>query len=127
VELPSWYLRPSAGGPATATDWGASGDIPVPGDDDGDGKADLAVFRPGNSTWYLRPSSAGGPATATTWGTSGDIPVPGDYNGDRKSDLAVFRPSNGGWYVNGGAATVWGTNGDHPLPLPAAIRQAFFL
>ena len=71
-----------------------------PGDFDGDGRADLVVFRPGTGRWDTRPSSTGfTTATSLPFGTSGDVPVPGDYDGDGKTDLAVYRPSNGGWYI----------------------------
>jgi hypothetical protein len=74
--------------------WGTGNDVPVPGDYDGDGKADLAVFQGG--IWSILRSSDGKP-TAFIWGLPSDIPVPADYDGDGKTDLAVYR--NGLWII----------------------------
>src|SRR5215207_9847089 len=100
-----WYVRNQLG-----VQFGANGDIPVPGDYNGDGLTDVAVFRPSNGVWYVRNQFE------VQWGTNGDIPVPGDYNGDGLTDVAVFRPSNGVWYVRNQFGVQCGANGDIPIP-----------
>ncbi len=94
----------------------------IKSDYDGDGKADVAVWRPSDGNWRILQSSDN-TLRIQQWGggSFGDKPVPGDYDGDGKADLAVWRPSNGAWYVlrssdNSLYAVAWGTSGDRPVP-----------
>lgn len=66
-------------------------------DYDGDGRADVSVFRPTSGTWYLQQSGSG--FAAANWGVASDKIVPADYDGDGRTDIAVYRPSEGNWYV----------------------------
>ncbi len=74
----------------------------MPADYDGDGRADLAVFRRGATAyyWYIRLSATGATSVREwgwTWTTS--IPVPGDYDGDGMADPAYFTAFNAGWWI----------------------------
>ena len=85
---------------ATARGWGLNGDIAVPGDYDGDGTVDLAVFRPANGGWYILTSSTGfTTSTFRSWGLAGDVPVEMDFDADGLTDLVVFRPATGVWHI----------------------------
>jgi hypothetical protein len=118
-----WYVLLSSTNYTTqaAFQWGTSGDSPVPGDYDGDGKTDIAVYRPSTGTWYILLSSTNYTTqVGYQWGASGDTPVPGDFDGDGKTDIAVFRPSSGTWYiVQSSTATsatfTWGISTDVPI------------
>lgn len=118
-----WWIINSHDWSVTGVQWGQEGDIPVPCDYDGDGKSDIAVFRPSEGNWYITFSSTGGTASYT-WGTvSGDIPVPGDYDGDGKCDLGAWNPAGSLWSVTGSipGGYYWrnitiGTPGDVPSP-----------
>jgi hypothetical protein len=95
------------------------GDVPVPGDYDGDGAADLAIFRPSLGQWWISQSTAG--VIVVTFGNSLDKPVQGDYTGDGKADIAFWRPSTGHWFVLRSEdfsffSFAFGTNGDIPAP-----------
>jgi hypothetical protein len=54
--------------------WGLPGDTPVPGDYDGDGQADVAVYRSSTGEWFVRPSGGATPWTVV-FGKAGDVPL----------------------------------------------------
>jgi hypothetical protein len=88
-------------------------------DFDGDGAADLSVFRPSTGQWFVF-NSGSNTFNIVQFGLNGDIPVDGDFDGDGKNDVTVFRPSTGTWFIlnstNGQALTVqFGLNGDKPV------------
>lgn len=92
----------------------------VPSDFDGDGRSDVALFRPSTGQW-LGVMSSTGQSLAIGWGVPGDVPVAADYDADRRTDVAVWRPSTGQWFAilsttGVGQAFAWGAPGDVPVP-----------
>ena len=96
----------------------------MPGDYDGDGKADVAIYRPQTGMWFILQSSTGFTGRlGYGWGASGDVPVASDYDGDGTTDIAVYRPSSAYWFILKSSSHFtawdlyqWGSTGDLPVP-----------
>ena len=89
-------------------------------DFDGDGRADISIYRPSaGEWWYLQSSDA--QDRAFQFGTETDTIVPADFTGDGRADLAFYRPSEGMWYVLRSEdltfyAFPFGSESDVPVP-----------
>ena len=93
--------------------FGNGTDRPFTGDFDGDGMDEIGLFRPSNTTIYLKWELAGGAADHSfVYGSSDDIPIAGDWNGDGTDTVALYRDSNGIWYVRLSHA---GGSADHAI------------
>lgn len=113
-----WYLKSSNGG-SFATQFGTASDTIAAADYTGDGKADIAFWRPSTGFWYVLRSED---LTyfAVPFGANGDVPAPSDFDADGKADVAVFRPSTATWFIanSTGNTTIqqFGQAGDLPVP-----------
>jgi alpha-tubulin suppressor-like RCC1 family protein len=97
---------------------GMEGDVLVPGDYDGSGLAQAAVWRPSTGQWLIS-----GQKTVVVFGQQGDIPVPADYTGAGRLGVAFWRPGTGEWFTNpnaiylpGKGPFALGQPGDIPVP-----------
>lgn len=93
-----WYVQRSSDGVLAVIPFGIAGDLPAPGDYDGDGITDVAVQRDG--TRWIRQSSDGS-TVARQFGRAGDVPAVIDRTGDGRVDLAVVRSEgeSQAWFV----------------------------
>lgn len=90
--------------------WGHTNSKAVPGDYDGDGAIDIAVYFPEQGVWQALLSSgnfnqvkamlgAEESIISSTLGGPKSIPVVGDYNGDSCSDFAVVKNTEESKYL----------------------------
>jgi hypothetical protein len=92
--------------------FGLTGDIPVSGDWNNEGKTEIGVFRPSTRSFYLDANGNGGWNGAVidrsyNFGLTGDIPVSGDWNNDGKTEIGVFRPSTRSFYLDANGNGAW--------------------
>jgi len=111
--------------------FGISGDTPISGDWNSDGRTEIGVFRNSTHLFYLDYNGNGawnGAALDKSYnfGISGDIPITGDWNLDGKSEIGVFRNSTHLFYLDYNGNGVWngavtdksynfGISGDIPI------------
>lgn len=103
---------------------GASGDIPLAGDWDGDGVETVGFYRPSTGQFFLTNSNTpSAPIVYNfTFGIPGDVPIVGDWDNDGKAGIGVFRPSDGVFYLRNDLsagfadyAIVFGIGSDTPV------------
>jgi Domain of unknown function (DUF4394)/FG-GAP-like repeat len=96
-----------------------------PADFDGDGVADIGVYRTTTGEWLIR-RSRDATLLLVAWGSPflNDFPVFADYDGDGLVDIAVYRRNTGEWFirrsVNGSLLLVpFGSPFLNDVPAPA--------
>jgi hypothetical protein len=115
-----WFGPASSAATTFQIYFGATSDVPVPGDYDGDGRTDAVIYRPSTGLWYGPRTGAAQIVIQMNLGQPGDVPIPGDYDGDGKTDPAIYRPSTGLFFavLSGGGtkSQTFGAPGDVPVP-----------
>jgi hypothetical protein len=134
----NWYILSSDQTISNSVSFGLTGDVPVPGDYDGDGVTDYAVWAPAEYILYIEPSTQPGTyytqqvnsptnILATRFNVGGlgagvYVHASGDFDGDGHPDFALWRLQDATWFVvpssNPAAPMIqpWGFPGDVATP-----------
>lgn len=98
AETGLWGLGDLSG--ATVWDlFGGYGYYPVPGDYNGDGTAELGVYRAASGGWYWKGVGSGDVVMLGNWGGADYRPVQGDFDGDGRQDFILYNEAAGRWYA----------------------------
>jgi hypothetical protein len=91
--------------------FGTTGNVPVTGDWNGDGKTEIGYYKPGiTGKWFLDYNGNGiwdGKVIDRkyTFGTTGSVPVTGDWNNDGKTEIGSYL--NGKWFLDYNGNGIW--------------------
>ncbi len=99
-----WYILYSGEWPTAnyaVVNWGLPGDKPFSADTNGDGHAELIVWRPSNGYWFINKRGSWPAVTyeAVQFGLNGDFPFVQDIDRNGRDDLIVWRVSSSRAYV----------------------------
>ncbi|WP_229068664.1 hypothetical protein [Actinoplanes sp. DH11] len=104
--------------------WTAGRNNTTAGDFDGDGRAEIALYRTGNGLWNIKSVATGDQIVGSHayGGDPSDVPVSGDFNGDGVNEIGVYRKAVGQWHVknvrNGQQLLAQHSYGGDPSDIP---------